>query len=557
MSKIWQQLVNIWSRLEVAQKATIVLSGLGLLAVLLVIGWGSTRPDLKVLASGLSKAQTQEIAAYLDEARIEYQVADHGTTVMVPAKDVYKVGNELAQRDMLGDGSKGFELLGKQSSLWQSTFSEHKTYDRAVAGELERFFKEMPGVRSARVLIDRPQPSPFLGDDEAKPKASVKLDMKGGARLTERQLQGVIHLCAGAVAGLTPARVEIMDGSGLLTPKGADTGAGLAQTTLEAEAARETYLTRKAQDQLDAIFGPGRSQVKVGVKLDFARRQESSSDPTTKVLLEERSNTSDEKGEMAAAGGVAGTAPNVEGEGASRGPEPLKSSKTREETQNKYVVGTRKVTLEDEVGRIKGMTVSIILPLKKVMKPKLDDKGKALPGGEKEETFEEYGQADRDRYKDLVLNAIGFNSARDVAAKAEGVPNLDARFTSSVQSVEMFREPVETVAQAGIALPITSVPLPDLVGYGVAALVALIILWVARGQLARSHQAWKEADARSRAVVEAEEKKHAPPPEEESEEIKEQQAMKARRGELKEQIKKRIMEDPAAASQVLRRWMYE
>jgi flagellar M-ring protein FliF len=557
MSKIWQQLVNIWSRLEVAQKATIVLSFLGLMVLLTVIGWSSTRPDLKVLASGLTKAQTQEIAAYLDEARVTYSVADHGTTIMVQSKDVYKVGNELAQRDMLGDGSKGFELLGKQSSLWQSTFAEHKTYDRAVAGELERFFKEMPGVRSARVLIDRPQPSPFVADDEAKPKASVKLDMKPGARLSERQLQGVIHLCAGAVAGLVPQRVEIMDGTGLLTPKGADTGAGMAQTTLDAEAARETYLTRKAQDQLDVIFGPGRSQVKVGVKLDFARRQESSSDPTTKVLLKERTNTSDEKGEMSAAGGVAGTAPNVEGEGAARGPEPLKSSKTREETQNEYVVGTRKVTLEDEVGRIKGMTVSILLPLKKVLKPKLDDKGKPLASGEKEESFEEYGQADKDRFKELVLNAIGFNAAKDVAAKAEGVPNLDARFTASVQSVELFREPETTVAQAGLALPVTSVPLPDLVGYAVAGLVALIILWVARGQLARSHQAWKEADARARSVQEAEEKKNAPPPLEASEEEKEQAALKARRGELKDQIKKRITEDPAAASQVLRRWMYE
>lgn len=555
MSKIWQQLVNIWSRLEVAQRATIVLSGLGLLGVLLAIGWSSTRPDYKVLASGLSKAQTQEIAAYLDEAHIAYSVSDHGTTVMVQAKDVYKVGNELAQRDMLGDGSKGFELLGKQSSMWQSTFSEHKTYDRAVAGELERFFKELPGVRGARVLIDRPQPSPFLGDDEAKPKASVKLSMQAGARLSERQLQGVIHLCAGAVAGLVPQRVEVMDGTGLLTPKGADTGAGMAQTTLDAEAARESYLTRKAQEQLDAVFGPGRSQVRVGLKLDFARRQESSSDPTSKVLLEERTSTSDEKGETSAPGGVAGTAPNVEGESAVRGAEPLKSSKTREEANNKYVVGTRKVTLEDEVGRIRGMNVSILLPLKKVQKPKLDDKGK--PTGEKVDAMEEYAAAERDRFKDLVLNAIGFYAAKDVAAKAEGVPNLDARFTATVQSLEMWHDEEAQVAQAGISLPISSVPLPELVGYGVMGLVVVVVLVIARGQLKRSHQAWQEAEGRARAARQVEEEKNNPKPLEPSEDEKAQLALKQRRGELKDQIKKRIMDDPVTASQILRRWMYE
>ena len=556
MSNFWQQLTKIWTRLEVAQKATIILATLGLIVALSMISYTATRPDYKVLATGLTKAKTQEIAAYLGENHVVYDVTDNGTTILVQAKDVYKVGNDLAQREMLGDGSAGFELLGKQSSMWQSTFSEHKTYDRAVAGELERFFKELPNVRSARVLIDRPQPSPFIGNDEARPKASVKLDMKPGSRLNERQLQGVIHLCAGAVAGLTADKVEIMDGSGLLTPQGADSAAGMASTTLEAETAREIHLTRKAQDQLDAIFGPGRSQVKVGVKLDFAKRQESTSDPTTKVALEESSQTSDEKGEQAAPGGVAGTAPNVEGEARPSAAEPLKSAKTREETSTKYVVGTRKTTTEEEVGRIRGMSVSILLPLKKTMKPKLDAQGKSDPK-EKEEVMEEYSQAEKDRFKDLVLNAIGFATAKDVATKDEKVANLDNRFSATVQSIELWKDPTAEVAQAGISLPITGVPIPDLVGYVIAALVGLSIIIVARGQLKRSHQAWKEADERSRMAAEVQAKEDAPKVTAVTEEDKEKQHLKARRMEMKDSIKKRIMEDPAAASQVLRKWMYE
>ncbi len=557
MSKFWQQLLHIWSRLEIAQKATIILAGLGFLVLVGALSFTATQPDYRLLAKGLSKAQVAEIATYLESNHIAYKVADNESSVMIPSQYLYKVRNELAQQDLLGDGSKGFELLGKSSSMWESTFTEHKTYDRAVAGELERSFRELPGVRSARVLIDRPQPSPFTGDDEAKPKASIKLDMSSGMRLSERQIAGVIHLTAGAIAGLAPDRVEVMDSSGLLTPKAADSSAMLAQTTLEAEAARERYLTRKAQEQLDTVLGPGRSQVQVSVKLDFTKRTSSSSDPGKKELLEEHTTTNDEKTESAAPGGVAGTTPNVEGEGGAKPAEPLKSSKTKEDANNKYVVGKKTTTQEDEIGRVQGMNVSILLPFKQTQKPKLDPQGK--PTKEMETVSEEFPQGDKDRFKELVLNTIGFNAAKDIAAKLEGGASLDTRFTSSVQSMELYRAPDTSVAQAGVTLPLTAVPWSEAIGYGVAGIVALTILFIARGQLKRSHLAWKEAEERARTAADEERKKNAPPEaaKEDAPEERERAALKARRVELREQIKKKIIEDPNAAAQIVRKWMYD
>ncbi len=555
MSKFWQQLVNIWSRLEIAQKGTIVLAGLGFLGLIIALAYTASRPDYRLLAKGLSKAQVAEIVAYLDANHIAYNVADNESAVMIPSQYLYKVRNELAQQDKLGDGARGFEILGKSSSMWESTFSEHKTYDRAVSGELERSFRELPGVRGARVLIDRPQPSPFTGDDEAKPKASIKLEMAVGQRLTERQIAGVIHLTAGAVAGLSPDRVEVMDSTGLLTPKASDSTAMFAQTTLEAESARERYLTRKAQEQLDTVLGPGRSQVQVSVKLDFTKRTESSSDPGKRELLEEKTSSQDEKNETANAGGIAGTAPNVEGESRSAPPEPLKGSKTHEETENKYVVGKKTVTQEDEVGRIKGMNVAILLPFKSSQKAKNDAQGK--PTKEMETITEEYAQADKDRFKDLVLNAIGFNAAKDITMKTEGGQNLDARFTSSVQSMDLYRAP-DTITQASVGLPLTAIPWADAIGYGIAGLVALTVLFIARGQLKRSHMAWKEAEERGRGEVAAQHTKNADPEiTGEKPEDRDRQAAKARRLELRDQIKKKILDDPNAASHIVKQWLYE
>ncbi|HAT11479.1 MAG TPA: flagellar M-ring protein FliF [Planctomycetes bacterium] len=555
MSKFWQQLMQIWSRLEVAQKATIVLAALGGIALVGVLGWGASQPSYQLLARDLTRAKSAEIASFLEQQSIPYKVVDRDTAVLVPSQHIYRLRNELAQQDMLGEAGKGFELLDT-GGFMESTFREHRTYDRAVAGELERSFREIPGVRSARVIIDRPQPSPFIADDEGKPRASIKLDVGKGTKLSERQVAGIIALTAGAVAGLDHDRVEVMDNGGLLTPKQADTGAALAQNTLEAEMARESYLTRRAQEQLDVILGPGRGQVRVSVKLDFAKRSTSSVDPTKSAAMTEKTTTTDKKTPVASAGGLAGASPNTGDENRPAASTTQLASETQEEAQTAYFVGQKKETIEDEVGRIRGMTVSILLPFKDAEVDELDAKGK--PTGKKVKSRVAYPPEEQKRFESLVLSAIGFESAKDIVAKLGDSTNIGSRFSSTVQSMDLYQAPVEAVAQAGVALPI-ALPgnISDLVGYGLVGLVAIVLLVVARGQLKRSHQAWLAAEAKSREVDDAHKAKHKidEPEVDPEEEIK--QAVKGRRNELKENIKKAVVEDPNAAAQIVKRWLYE
>ena len=553
MSKIWQQLRAIWGRLEVPQRATIVLVLIGAIAAAVGLSYAASRPDYRMLVSDLGKGQVAEIVAYLNSTNVVYQLADRDSTILVPGKDLYRLRNELAERELLSDGSKGFEILSK-GNMWDSTFTEHKTYDRAVAGELERSFRELAGVRSARVLIDRPQPSPFVGDDSAKPKASIKLDMVSGKRLTDRQVAGVLRLTAGAIAGLNPERVEVMDNHGLLTPAAPDSNAMMAQTTLEAEAARDTYLTRKAQEQLDAVLGAGRSMVKVASKLDFTKRSSATSDPTKSVLLKENTTTSDEKTPIQPAGGIAGTQPNVEGAPIAGPGTPQVGTRTSEETRNEYVVGKSTTTQEDEVGRITGMSVSILLDFKSTMVAKKNDQGQ--PSGEMEEVRVEYTDAEKQRFRDLVLNAIGYNAAKGVQLKAEAADKVEARFSATVQSMELYREPSTAVAQAGVTIPGLPGGIADWIGFGLAGLVALVLLLIARGQLKRSHQAWAQAEAKARRD---EEERHAKAKVDvgKVDQGKSDDENRARRMELKDQIKKRVMDDPTSAAQVVRRWLYE
>ena len=121
--------------------------------------------------------------------------------------------------------------------------------------------------------------------------------------------------------------------------------------------------------------------------------------------------------------------------------------------------------------------------------------------------------------------------------------------------MEMYREPIAVVAQAGVVIPGMPGGLADWIGYGLSGLVAIVLLIVARGQLKRSHQAWAQAEAKARQTENEIKAKTKPEPL--PDEGKVQDEARGRRVELKEQIKKRVMDDPASAAQIVRRWLYE
>ena len=292
MNTMLKQIRAIWDHLETPQRVSLIMIIVVFGAIVGGIIYGTTRPDYRVLASELSNAKTAEIAAYLQSQNIAYKTADRETTILVPSAQLYALRNELAEQEMLSDDSTGFELLS-ESQFGESSFKEQKNYDRAVAGELERSYRELSGVKSARVIIVRPPSSPFL-DDDRKPSASVKLDMSQGRSLTQRQISGVVHLATGAVEGLLPENVQVMDNNGLLTNGEEDPLAMSANNSLEAERSFEKHLAGKAQKMLDRVLGPGRSMVNVAVDLDFDKEttRESAPNPNS-VILRQTNNATD------------------------------------------------------------------------------------------------------------------------------------------------------------------------------------------------------------------------------------------------------------------------
>ncbi|MHC5067487.1 MAG: flagellar basal-body MS-ring/collar protein FliF [Planctomycetota bacterium] len=540
MANVGQQFKDVWGQLQVAQKATIVLVGVAFAILLAVIGYGASQPDYRVLASGLEQAQTSEIAAYLESQGVPYRLADRERTVEVPGGQLHSLRANLAEQELLGDGSVGFELLS-EGGFGQSSFNEQKSYDRMVAGELERAFRTFPGVRSAKVIINRAPPSPFI-DHDNQSSAAVTLVMDTGRRLSDKQLAGVIRLTAATTEGLTPDRVQVMDNQGLLTRPDSDPTALAASTSLEAEQAKEQHLTGKAQSLLDRALGPGRSMVTVAVDLDFTKRSEASTTPTTSVLRRQSTTASDEATPTPGGGGLAGTANNVEGDTGASSAAAL-ATKINESDDREFEVGHQTRTIEEEVGRISGMTVSILLDVKGRKAAELDDSGAVVT----EEELIEFTQTEQDAFAQLVLDAVGYQAALGIQQSVDPTGKAEDRFTYSIQSVPFHQPAAETVVSDEVVAGLTLAQMLDYGRYALAALMALILVMVARGQLKRSHAAWEAERAREQAAKTTAERVHH------QEEVDEE-VLEASRT-LRQSVREDIESDPARAAEVVRGWM--
>ncbi|TVR44044.1 MAG: flagellar M-ring protein FliF [Planctomycetota bacterium] len=554
MQKILEQMKAIWDAMELPQRISMVLISSVFIGLIIFVVYGASRPTWRVLATDLSSARTAEIVAYLQSQNISHRITDRERTILVPARDVYALRNELAELDMIDGDSAGFKLLD-QSRFGQSNHMEMRMYDRAVAGELERSFRELQGVGNARVIISRPQPSPFIRD-EAEPAISVKLSMRSGRRLSERQIHGITHLAAAAVEGARPDRVQVMDDQGLLSRPDEDPLAMRAGSNFELTLAMEQQLVEKAQRQLDRLVGPGRGTVSLSLDLDFTRRSQATSRVFDPVVIETRTTTRESATPIPRRGGVAGTQPNVEGDMANNAAEPMMATESMEDEHIKRAGSKENTTVEDQVGRIRGMTVSIVVDQQRRVEPVLDDQGN--PTGETRVVFQDYSDQQKEVFRQAVLDAIGFAAARGSQQTMDPDGNVEDRFSVSLASVQPVISDFDELPRAAGFLG-TGFEEDQLRQWGswiLAAVVALGLLLIARGQLKRA-QAGIEAEARRRREEE-EARRRA-----EEEKLKRRSMVsgeednRQRRDEMRGHLLAQVANDPDTAAQVVKAWLHE
>ncbi|MCD6304048.1 MAG: flagellar M-ring protein FliF [Planctomycetes bacterium] len=231
-----------------------------------LVNW-ARRPNMALLYSGLAPEEAATIVEKIRDQGLAYELKQGGTAIYVPQDKVYSLRLTMASAGLPTGDNRGYQILD-QGDIGESPFAERVKYKRAIEGEIARSIQTLDAVTAARVHVVQPE-SGLFRKDGGNASATVVLKLRGGYRLSSSNVAAIVHLVAGAVAGLSPDKVVVVDAHGrLLSGESKDTATAGLGTVFEQKQQIEQYLADKAEQQLARVLGPNRATVKVAVELD-------------------------------------------------------------------------------------------------------------------------------------------------------------------------------------------------------------------------------------------------------------------------------------------------
>ena len=313
-----ERIATIWAGLNGRQRIGAGIVAAAAIGAVVCLAVGSARTEYAPLYSGLAPGDAGAIVAKLKAAKVNYRLSGGGGTIEVPQDKVCELRITLAQEGLPGSSQSGFELFDK-SSLPGTEFSNNVNYQRALQGELGRTISSLQEISSARVHLALPKPSLFADKEQAS--ASVVLEPKPQAQLSNAQVRGIVHLVSSAVENLKAENVTVLTTRGEFLAGGDAAGDGgqLSLAQLGTQRDFEEQLRRRLQSMLDASVGVDKSVVRVRASLDFGSEQTDSEiiEPLNgKQGAISKENTTEEqyagaKPGNAGVAGVAGVAGNL------------------------------------------------------------------------------------------------------------------------------------------------------------------------------------------------------------------------------------------------------
>jgi flagellar M-ring protein FliF len=361
-SKLGQQLLTIWGQLGASQRISVIAATFVLVAGLTATALWSAHAEYGLLYGGLSDTESAKVIAALDDAKVTYKVGSGGA-IMVPADKVYTMRMQLASKGIPQGDGVGFEIFDKPN-FGISDFVQRANYLRALQGELARTIGQLDDVKAARVMIVLPE-NRLLLDKDKYPTASVFVRVRGNSELPPQTINSIRFLVANSVEGLKANHVAVIDNLGNTEEMSDNESlAGISTSQLAARRALEQYLSKKAQDMLETVLGPGQAIVRVSadVNYDTMTKTEEKFDPDGQVIKTQTKN--DENNDTASAvnttptGISANTVTDTNGTQAAAAP--VNSSKNHKTTSTiEYEIGKTTSEMTQAAGGIKRLTAAV------------------------------------------------------------------------------------------------------------------------------------------------------------------------------------------------------
>ncbi len=373
-----------------------------IMASIMTFVYFTNQEDYRILFSNLTGEDASAIVTKLKEKKIPYQISPSGETISVPSEQVSELRLELAAAGVPHGGGVGFEIFDNKV-FGATEFEQQMNYRRALQGELSRTINSLDEIQQCRVHIVLPKESLFI-EQQKKPTASVTIKLKTGRKLKESQIDGIGHLVASSVEGLSADEVMIVDNQGnMLSKKQGDSrNARLSSSQIEHQRNVEKEMANQIQTLLESVVGRGKAAVRVNAELDFRlmEKTEETYDPESPVVRSSQKQMDKAIGSALPSKSGAGKT-----ESSGSGPEKEKT----EETVNYEINKTVSKTVMP-VGEIKKISIAVLVDGNY---PK-NDKGAA--------TYQERPKKELESFEDLVRKSTGFNAQRGDQVVVSSMP---------------------------------------------------------------------------------------------------------------------------------------
>jgi flagellar M-ring protein FliF len=385
--------------------------GVGVIGAIIALTVSMTAQPKALLYSNLDLKEASEVTQALDQAGIKYEVKGDGSTIMVDRDKVASTRLMVAGKGLVTSGSVGYEIFDTTSALGQTDFVQQLNRQRALEGELARTILSLHGVTNARVHLVLPKRQLFE-EEAAQPSAAVTIAISG-RKPGEDQVQAVQNLVAGAVDGLKPENVTVIDQKDGKTLSAAGAAGSLGRQADDRRTEVEQRLGARIRELVEGVVGPGKARVEVTADIDLARvtEQKETFDPDGQVVRSEQTNEENSEEAAADSANPVSASANIPGGGANPGFMPLNKNTTRgvQSTTNYEISKTTRTEII-EPGMIQKISVSVAVD------GATGEGAGGKPGPYTARTPEEMAKLD-----ELVKAAVGFNAGRGDVVKVVNV----------------------------------------------------------------------------------------------------------------------------------------
>ena len=429
MNDILNNALNVvkefWGKITFTQR--VFMGGAALVVIAMFIGlmFWLNQTEFDVLYANIGKEDANRVIQRLEKEQVPFRLEQEGRVILVPKDRVHQLRIAIAGQNILTGQGIGFEIFD-ELKVGQTDFVQQLNYRRALEGELARTIMQFPSVENARVHLVIPRRSLFI-EEQQSPSASVLLKLAPKVEMKQEDIMAVINLVTLSVAGLDKDHVSVADtmGNVLFEPDQQTSLFGLSRTQLEHRQAVQKNLERRIEELLIPILGPDHIIAKVNAELDFSQKtiRRELFDPERTVVRSEQRSEESTQGQGNIGGGVPD--PNFRGDGFS-GSTSTQSGNREQRTTN-YEINREEYNIVSNVGGIERLSVAVVV----------DGLYTTNPDGKK--VFTPRPDEEIARIRDLVANAVGFNSSRgdtiEVSSMSFGMNSLEAEIKDPFDAV--------------------------------------------------------------------------------------------------------------------------